>query len=71
MNPQNLSERLRNPVIEGEEEAAEKTARKTVNAGADPLEVIEKYLSPAMKSVGENFEKGDYFLTDLMSAVRA
>jgi corrinoid protein of di/trimethylamine methyltransferase len=71
MNPENLSEKLRNLVIEGEEEAAEKTAREIVDAGADPLEVIEKYLSPAMKSVGAKFEKGDYFLTDLMSAAAA
>lgn len=71
MNPENLSERLRNLVVEGKEEDAERTAREIVSAGADPLEVIEKYLSPAMKSVGEKFEKGDYFLTDLMSAAAA
>jgi trimethylamine corrinoid protein len=71
MNPEGLSERLRSQVIEGQEEAAEKTAREIVNAGADPLEVIGKYLSPAMKLVGEKFEKGEYFLTDLMSAAAA
>jgi len=71
MNPEGLSERLRNQVIEGQEEAAEKTAREIVNAGADPLEVIGKYLSPAMKLVGEKFERGEYFLTDLMSAAAA
>lgn len=71
MDPENLSERLRTQVTEGREEDAEKTAREIVNAGADPLEVIEKYLSPAMKLVGEKFEKGEYFLTDLMSAAAA
>lgn len=71
MNPENLSERLRVEVIEGQEEAAEKTAREIVYAGANPLEVIERYLSPAMKFVGEKFEKADCFLTDLMSAAAA
>jgi trimethylamine corrinoid protein len=71
MDPENLSERLRTEVSEGREEDAEKTAREIVNAGADPLEVIEKYLSPAMKLVGEKFEKGECFLTDLMSAAAA
>jgi trimethylamine corrinoid protein len=71
VNPEGQSERLRNQVIEGQEEDAQKTAREIVNAGADPLEVIEKYLSPAMKLVGEKFEKGEYFLTDLMSAAVA
>ena len=71
MDPENLSERLRTQVTEGREEDAEKTAREIMNAGADPLEVIEKYLSPAMKLMGEKFEKGEYFLTDLMSAAAA
>ena len=32
---------------------------------------MERELLPAMKSVGEKFEKGEYFLTDLMSAADA
>jgi trimethylamine corrinoid protein len=71
LNQENLNERLRNEVIEGQEEAAEQTAREIMNAGANPIEVIEKCLSPAMKFVGEKFEKGDCFLTDLMSAAAA
>jgi trimethylamine corrinoid protein len=71
MDPENLSKRLGTEVTEGREEDAERTAREIVNAGADSLEVIEKYLSPAMKFVGEKFEKGEYFLTDLMSAAAA
>ena len=47
MNPEGLSERLRNQVIEGQEEAAEKTAREIVNAGADPLDLLGGNLDPA------------------------
>lgn len=37
----------------------------------DPVEVMERELFPAMKSVGERFEKGEFFLTDLMAAADA
>jgi len=66
-----LNERLRKFVISGDEEAAKKTASEILNAGVDPLEVIEKSLSPAMKSVGERFEKGDYYLPELLCAAAA
>lgn len=57
--------------MSGQEEDAEKAARQILDAGIDPLEVMERELLPAMKSVGEKFEKGEYFLTDLMSAADA
>jgi len=66
-----LNERLEKFVISGQEDAAQKTASEILNAGMDPLEVIEKSLSSAMKLVGEKFEKGEYFLPDLMSAAAA
>jgi len=66
-----LNERLKKFVISGQEDAAQKTASEILNAGMDPLEVIEKSLSSAMKLVGEKFEKGEYFLPDLMSAAAA
>jgi len=66
-----LNERLKKFVINGQEDAAQKTASEILNAGVDPLEVIEMSLSSAMITVGEKFEKGEYFLPDLMSAAAA
>jgi len=66
-----LNERIKKFVISGQEDDAQKTASEILNAGMDPLEVIEKSLSSAMKTVGEKFEKGEYFLPDLMSAAAA
>jgi len=66
-----LNERLKRFVISGQEDAAEKTASEILNAGLDPLEVIEESLSSAMKTVGRKFEEGEYFLPDLMSAAVA
>ena len=64
-------ERLKMSIINGHEQDAEKAAREILNAGIDPMQVMEKELFPTIKSVGERFEKGEYFLTDLMSAADA
>ena len=71
MSSETLSEKLKRFVIEGQEDAAQETAHQILKTGVDPLEVVEKYLSPAMKSVGEKFEKGEYFLTNLMTSAAA
>ncbi len=64
-------ERLKESIINGQEDDAEKAAREILDAGLDPIQILEKDLFPAIKSVGEKFEKGEYFLTDLMSAADA
>ena len=71
MNSDIPVERLKRSIIHGEEQDAEKAAREILNAGIDPMQVMERELFPAIKSVGEKFEKGEYFLTDLMSAADA
>lgn len=60
---EHVLESLRDAVINGDEETAEKLSEEIVSLGVDRLEVIEKYLSPAMKLVGQKFENGEYFLT--------
>ena len=57
-----MFQELAEAVINGDEETAKKVSGEIVKSGADRLEVVEKYLSPAMKRVGEKFEKGEYFL---------
>lgn len=71
MNSDTPVERLKRSIINGQEQDAEKAAREILNAGMDPIQVMERELFPAIKSVGEKFEKGEYFLTDLMSAADA
>ena len=65
MSSETPSEKLKTFVIEGEDDAAQETALQISKTGVDPLEVIEKYLSPAMKSVCEKFEKEEYFLDNV------
>jgi len=71
LSQETLIMRLKESVINGQTENAEEAARQVLEAGIDPLVVMEQDLFPAMKSVGEKFEKGEYFLTDLMSAADA
>jgi corrinoid protein of di/trimethylamine methyltransferase len=66
-----MFEELAEAVMNGDEETAKKVSGEIVKSGADRLQVIEKYLSPAMKRVGEKFEKGEYFLTNLMLSAEA
>jgi len=71
LNSDTPVERLKRSIINGQEQDAEKAAREILNAGMDSIQVMERELFPAIKSVGEKFEKGEYFLTDLMSAADA
>jgi len=71
LSSETLNERLKKFVISGQEEAAEKTASEILKAGMDSLEVIENTLSSAMRSVGEKFEKGEYFVPELLCAAAA
>ena len=71
MSLETLNERLKEFVISGKEEDAAKTAIEILKAGADPLEVVEKTLSSAMKLVGEKFERGEYFVPELLCAAAA
>jgi len=66
-----MFEELADAVVNGDEETAKRVAAEIAKSGADRLEVIEKYLSPAMKHVGQKFEKGEYFLTNLMLSAEA
>lgn len=64
-------ERLKESIISGQEQDAENAAREIVQSGMDPMLVMERELFPTIKSVGDKFERGEYFLTDLMSAADA
>lgn len=56
---------------EGDTDGAREAAKKSLDAGMDPLEVIEKGINAGLKTVGEKFERGEYFLPDLMAGAEA
>jgi corrinoid protein of di/trimethylamine methyltransferase len=45
---------------------AEKDVEAALEKGVDPREIIEKSLSEGLKVVGERYEKGEYFLSELI-----
>lgn len=48
------------------EEGVSRLVREALDAGCSPLEVIEGGLRPGMEEVGARFERGEYFLPELM-----
>ena len=68
MKKELLTEKLREAVINCDEEKARSVASEILKANIDPIGVIESHLVPALKVVGDRFDNGEYFLTHLMWA---
>jgi len=55
-------------VIDFDEEAAKRAAEKVFELKYDPFEAVVKGLTPAIREMGDRFEKGDVFLPQLVMA---
>jgi len=67
MKKEELYAKMAKAVIEGNKSEAENLAREAVKAKLDLIEVIEKGYIPGIQKVGELWEKGDYFLPELIT----
>lgn len=65
------TEKLEKAIINGDQKGAEEAAKVILETGVNPVEIIEKHLTPTLKIVGDRFEKGEYFLTNLMLSAEA
>jgi corrinoid protein of di/trimethylamine methyltransferase len=63
---QEILEKLTQAVVDGEPEDAEDLAKQALAVGLDPLECINRGLTPGIDRVGELFATGEYFLPDLI-----
>jgi len=61
-----IFERLRRAVAEGDPEKTEKLTKEALEKGVSPLEALEKGLIKGVREVGERFGKGELFITDLI-----
>lgn len=52
-------------------DAAVEAAKKSLEAGMDPVKVIEEGISKALRDVGDRFERGELFLVQLAAAAEA
>lgn len=68
MTERELFDKLLNSIVECDEEGAKKAATEILKVGIDPLKAIEHGLSPTAKILGDRFERGEIFLTNLMLA---
>jgi corrinoid protein of di/trimethylamine methyltransferase len=64
-------EQLKEAVIACDVQAARRLANEALAAGLEPGAILAGALVPAMTTVGDRFESGDYFVPDLLVAARA
>jgi corrinoid protein of di/trimethylamine methyltransferase len=62
---------MRQGIVDGAPESARQSAHKALELGIAPLEAINKGLVPGLNSIGEQFNRGEVFLPDLVVAGEA
>lgn len=70
MSKEDILKELRQELINYDKDATKKATRKALEKGISPFEV-RKVLIDTIKELGEEFEKSNFFLTELMMATEA
>ncbi|MCC5998514.1 MAG: B12-binding domain-containing protein, partial [Thermofilum sp.] len=65
------SEVLYRAIVDGDDRLASDTTQKLLEDGLSPREIISNILVPAMRRVGELYEKGEYFIPELVASAEA
>ncbi len=63
--------RLNQAILEGDAKTAAAVTREALDAGVDPVVLIQKHMVPAMDEVGRLYEAEEYFVPELLLAARA
>jgi trimethylamine corrinoid protein len=71
MSKEDLLKEARQAVVQGDEEAAEAMAKKVIEEGINPVEIINEGLSPAMTEVGDGFANEEIPLPGVLVAAEA
>jgi 5-methyltetrahydrofolate--homocysteine methyltransferase len=64
-------DRLHNAVMKGNRNGIAKMTEEALSAGEKPQELLNEVLLPAINLVGEYFDKGKYFLPQLIASAEA
>ncbi len=59
---------LKDMIIYGEKEKAQREAKRLIEEGKEPFSLIEEYIMPALQVVGEKYDKKIFFLPQLISS---
>jgi 5-methyltetrahydrofolate--homocysteine methyltransferase len=62
---------LYDAILTGNAKKAGEVTKAALAAKADPSELVQKYMIPAMDEVGKRFECNEYFVPELLIAARA
>jgi 5-methyltetrahydrofolate--homocysteine methyltransferase len=62
---------LYNAILTGNAKKAEEVTKAAIAANANPNDLVQKYMIPAMDEVGRRFECNEYFVPELLIAARA
>ena len=65
------ADQARSGVLEGRAETVSKATRALLSEGMEPLVIVNDVLIPALDRVGDLFEKGTFFLPQLMASAEA
>jgi 5-methyltetrahydrofolate--homocysteine methyltransferase len=63
--------KLYEAILNGDNKGAVAITRTAIEEGADPLEMVNQHMIPAMDEAGRRFECEDYFVPELLLAARA
>ncbi|WP_408071212.1 homocysteine S-methyltransferase family protein [Butyrivibrio sp. JL13D10] len=63
--------KIKNDVMKGSKRSIEKDTLDAVAAGCAPKTILNDYLMPAINEVGDLFDKGKYFLPQLIASAEA
>lgn len=64
-------QKLHDAVLNGDAKTAKAVTELALAEGVAPLELVQKYMVPAMAEVGRRFECNEYFVPELLLAARA
>jgi len=62
---------LHDAILRGDAKTALAVTRESLAEGKDPVELVTKYMIPAMDEVGNRFECQEYFVPELLLSARA
>jgi len=71
LNEDEILEKLRNGIVEGISEEALDFIHKAIDANIDTKQILNEAIIRGAEEVGKRYEKGEYFLADMLLAADA
>jgi 5-methyltetrahydrofolate--homocysteine methyltransferase len=64
-------QKLYDAILTGNAKVSKEVTQQALAAGADPGDLVQKYMIPAMDEVGRRYEANEYFVPELLISARA